>query len=122
MQGVGRVKQLFVVVLKAVVLAPLCQARAANTSASAPPFSHHTLSLQFLWLLDELLYPSYRSVTLHEPLFILAPPRTGSTSLHRALLSDSDRFFAPVTLDLFLPFITLIKLCHFARSRPTLQP
>jgi hypothetical protein len=71
--------------------------------------------VQFLWLLDELLYPAYRQVVLRDPVFILAPPRTGSTSLHRALSCDEAAFFAPVTIELFLPFITLCKLCHAAR-------
>lgn len=53
-------------------------------------------------------------------MFILAPPRTGSTSLHRALLSDRTRFFAPQTCELFFPFITLSKLLHYLHNRPRL--
>ena len=44
---------------------------------------------QFLWFMDDVLYPEHRSVPLHAPVFILAPPRTGSTSLHRALVSGA---------------------------------
>ena len=116
-QGVGRVKQVCVVIFKAILLAPLCQARRAAAPLRPPPDS---CAPQFLWLLDELLYPSYRHVKLEEPVFILAPPRTGSTSLHRALLSDESRFFAPVTVELFFPFITLSKLCHAMHASPAL--
>ena len=67
------------------------------------------------------MYPAHRDVVLHAPVFILAPPRTGSTSLHRALVSDSERFFAPLTLELFFPFITVQRALHFVHARPALR-
>ncbi len=76
---------------------------------------------QFLWFLDDVLYPAHRHVALQAPVFILAPPRTGSTSLHRALVSDTDRFFAPLTLELFFPFITVQKALHYLHDRPALR-
>jgi hypothetical protein len=71
--------------------------------------------------LDDVLYPAHRDVVLHAPVFILAPPRTGSTSLHRALVSDAERFFAPLTLELFFPFITVQRALHFVHARPALR-
>ena len=76
---------------------------------------------QLLWLLDEVLYPGYRRVELQSPVFVLAPPRTGSTSLHRALCADSDRFFAPQLVELFFPFITVSKALHAVHDRPALM-
>ena len=76
---------------------------------------------QLLWCLDELLYPSYRHVQLRSPVFILAPPRTGSTSLHRALLADEPRFFAPLALDFFLPFLCLSRPLRALRARPAVR-
>jgi len=77
--------------------------------------------LQFLWILDEVLYPGYRSVTLESPVFVLAPPRTGSTSLHRVLCADQDRFFAPQLVELFFPFITVARALHYVHDRPVLK-
>jgi hypothetical protein len=79
------------------------------------------LSAQFLWFLDDVLYPAHRSVALPSPVFILAPPRTGSTSLHRALVCDEARFFAPLTLELFFPFIIVARALHFVHNRPRLR-
>lgn len=72
-------------------------------------------------MLDDLLYPEYRDIQLREPVFILAPPRTGSTSLHRALTSDESRFYAPVTAELFFPFITVMRALHYVHGRPALR-
>ena len=68
-----------------------------------------------------MLYPAHRSISLEAPVFILAPPRTGSTSLHRALVSDDTRFFAPLVLELFFPFITVQRALHAIHDRPALR-
>jgi hypothetical protein len=68
-----------------------------------------------------VLYPSHRELVLEAPVFILAPPRTGSTSLHRALVSDDSRFFAPLVLELFFPFITVQRALHAIQRRPLLR-
>jgi hypothetical protein len=60
-------------------------------------------------------------VELQNPVFVLAPPRTGSTSLHRALCADTDRFFAPQLVELFFPFITVAKAMHAVHARPVLE-
>jgi hypothetical protein len=43
-------------------------------------------------LLDEILFPGYRRVEVREPLFIVGPPRSGTTFLHRVLSKDTERF------------------------------
>ena len=40
------------------------------------------------FLLDEIFFRNYRKVTVREPLFVLGPPRTGTTHLHRVLSAD----------------------------------
>ncbi|HSN52567.1 MAG TPA: sulfotransferase, partial [Woeseiaceae bacterium] len=37
------------------------------------------------FLLDEIFYRGYRDVQVREPLFVLGPPRSGTTFLHRVL-------------------------------------
>jgi len=39
-------------------------------------------------LLDELFFRGYRQVTVKEPLFVLGPPRTGTTQIHHTLAED----------------------------------
>jgi len=50
------------------------------------------VAAQFLhwltFLLDEIFYRGYRDVAVREPLFVLGPPRTGTTHLHRVLSAD----------------------------------
>lgn len=43
------------------------------------------------FLLDELLFPGYRRVEIREPLFVLGPPRSGTTHLHHVLAGDERR-------------------------------
>jgi hypothetical protein len=46
----------------------------------------------FGFLLDELLFPAYRRVTIKEPLFITGVPRSGTTFIQRMLAQDTERF------------------------------
>ena len=43
------------------------------------------------FLLDEILFRGYRKIKIHKPLFVVGPPRSGTTLLHRALAED-DQF------------------------------
>ncbi len=40
------------------------------------------------FLIDEILFRGYRSVEVRRPIFVLGPPRTGTTHLHRVLAAD----------------------------------
>ena len=40
-------------------------------------------------LLDELLFPGYRKVAVRAPLFVVGPPRSGTTFLHALLARDN---------------------------------
>lgn len=67
--------------------------------------------------LDELLFPRYRGVVVRRPLFILGPPRSGTTHLHRVLAEDRDRFTTLLTWELFLaPSIVQKKLVRAAAA------
>jgi hypothetical protein len=44
------------------------------------------------FLLDEIFFRGYRSVTIDEPVFIVGVPRSGTTFLHRLLAEDRERF------------------------------
>jgi hypothetical protein len=56
------------------------------------------------WLflfLDELCCPGYRQQKIDEPLFILGPPRSGTTRLHRVLAADRERFTTTSAIEAF---------------------
>jgi len=60
------------------------------------------VALQWLGLLlDELLFPAYRHVAVR-PVFIVGPPRSGTTLLHRTLALDEARFTTLRTWELLL--------------------
>lgn len=44
----------------------------------------------FGFLLDELFFRGYRRVDIRKPLFIVGPPRSGTTHLHHVLSADPD--------------------------------
>ena len=108
---------------KTLLLCPLFQAPfpPARSPCPRPPQPSDRLRAQhpqLLWLLDDLLFPAHRAVRLHAPVFIVAPPRSGSTTLHRAVAADDRRFCAPCAVELVLPFLPVMALVHWARSRP----
>jgi hypothetical protein len=46
----------------------------------------------FYFLLDELFFPSYRKVTLNQPVFIVGIPRSATTLMLQTLSADTERF------------------------------
>ncbi len=55
------------------------------------PFAFALQLLHWLTLLlDELFYRGYRNVAVREPLFVLGPPRSGTTHLHHVLSADPE--------------------------------
>jgi omega-hydroxy-beta-dihydromenaquinone-9 sulfotransferase len=72
-------------------------------------FPAYFLTLVFNWiglLLDEVLFWRYRRQVVERPMFIVGPPRTGSTLLQR-LLAESGKFSSLKTWEiLFAPSIT----------------
>jgi len=66
-----------------------------------------------LWHLDDILFPTYKQEDLSGSVFLVGGFRTGSTSLHRAMSLDDERFVSPRFLELAMPFITLHKFIDF---------
>ena len=60
------------------------------------------------WLLDEVLYGrKYRKVSLDDSVFLVGGFRTGTTSLHRAIALDEERFTSPRFIEIVFPFLTV---------------
>lgn len=66
--------------------------------------------IQFLhwlgFLLDDLLFRDYRKITIREPVFVLGPPRSGTTLVHRVLALDEQLTTLQTWECLFAPSIT----------------
>lgn len=66
------------------------------------------------WLLDKLLFPGFRQVTVREPVFIIGNMRSGTTFLHRLMARDTANFCTLKTWELgFAPTITQRKILTF---------
>lgn len=66
-----------------------------------------------LWLLDDVLFPGYRSVKIEKPVFIIGDARTGTTQYVQILARDTKNFCAPITLNALLPLISHWKIGSF---------
>ncbi len=56
--------------------------------------------------LDTLLFPEFRKTPIHDPVFIIGIPRSGTTFIHRTLALDRDQFSSVPTWEaLFAPAI-----------------
>ncbi|GMI61477.1 hypothetical protein ScalyP_jg2996 [Parmales sp. scaly parma] len=62
-----------------------------------------------LWAIDDFFFPYYRKESLENSVFIVGGFRTGSTSLHRAISLDEERFVSPRFLEIFVPFVSFHK-------------
>ncbi len=61
-------------------------------------------------LLDELLFRGYRRIRVTAPVFVLGPPRSGTTHLHRVLALDEGTTTFRTWECLFAPSVTARKL------------
>ncbi len=62
--------------------------------------------------LDHFLYPDFRRQKITKPVFIIAPPRSGTTFLQK-LLAKNRATFAPVLMyQTIFPSITIQKIIH----------
>jgi len=59
--------------------------------------------------LDYVLAPAFREVEVRAPVFVVAPPRSGTTLLYSLLAADP-RFFAPRLYETLLPSVSLLGL------------
>lgn len=61
--------------------------------------------------IDDILFPNYKSVEVNSPLFVVGPPRSGTTLLHRLIALDQDQFTTfPLWEILFAPAIWQKKI------------
>ncbi|MCP4716700.1 MAG: sulfotransferase [Deltaproteobacteria bacterium] len=62
------------------------------------------------FVFDEILFRGYRSLNVNRPVFIVGPPRSGTTFMHRLLAGDKDNFTAMKLWEIiFAPSITQKK-------------
>lgn len=73
-------------------------------------FTLHTFFLLLFRLIDEIFYPAYRKVTIKEPVFIVANPRSGTTYLHRLLCMDTGHFTYMKFAHTFYPTVSFVRL------------
>lgn len=60
-------------------------------------------------VLDYVIAPSFRKVEVRAPVFVVAPPRSGTTLLYSLLAADP-RFFAPKLYETLLPSVSMLRL------------
>ncbi|MGD2145230.1 MAG: sulfotransferase [Anaerolineae bacterium] len=61
--------------------------------------------------LDTLLFPAFRQVEVHEPVYIIGNPRSGTTFLHRLLACDERTFSTMRTWEILVsPSITMRRV------------
>jgi len=74
----------------------------------------HYLDLRFLalqwfhicaWHLDEILFPGFKDIDIKDPVFLVGGFRTGSTSLHRLMAMDDDRYISPKLFEVAIPYL-----------------
>ena len=59
-------------------------------------------------LIDDIIWgKEYRKVSLEDSIFLVGGFRTGSTSLHRTLAMDEERFVSPRFIEVTFPFLWL---------------
>jgi omega-hydroxy-beta-dihydromenaquinone-9 sulfotransferase len=66
--------------------------------------------------LDHVLTPGFRKVQVRAPVFVVAPPRSGTTLLY-ALLAADPRFLAPRLYETLLPSVSLLRLTEWIGAR-----
>ena len=63
------------------------------------------------FFLDDILFPGYRRQQIRQPVFIIGPPRSGTTYLQRILAADETQFSSMKTWEiLFAPSVTQKKI------------
>ncbi len=63
--------------------------------------------------IDEILFPNYKKIEIHRPIFIISNPRSGTTFLHRIMCNDQDRFVTNILYQTLFPSITFYRMVQF---------
>ncbi|MEM1175132.1 MAG: sulfotransferase [Pseudomonadota bacterium] len=77
-----------------------------------PVFVATQLITWLFWLLDEILFPRYHDVEIRSPLFVIGPPRTGTTFMHHVLAADENTTTFRLWECLFGVTISGRKICR----------
>lgn len=64
-------------------------------------------------LLDEILFPNYKTLPIKQPVFIISNPRSGTTFLHRLMCLDEEKFVYNLLYHTTFPSITLYRMIQF---------
>jgi hypothetical protein len=75
-------------------------------------FLSSILLVALLRWLDTLFYPDFRKIEVHQPVFIIAPPRSGTTFLQNVLCQDEERFIYWKMYQTIFPSICFQKLVN----------
>ncbi|MEN9446827.1 MAG: hypothetical protein RJA25_116 [Bacteroidota bacterium] len=67
----------------------------------------------FFRLLDELLFPNYKNITIKQPVFIISNPRSGTTFLHRLMCLDEEKFVYNLMYHTTFASITVHRMVQF---------
>lgn len=67
----------------------------------------------FTRIIDEILFPNYKNITVKQPVFIISNPRSGTTFLHRLLCLDEEKFVYNLLYHSTFPSITFYRMIQF---------
>jgi omega-hydroxy-beta-dihydromenaquinone-9 sulfotransferase len=73
-------------------------------------FLSFIILMALLRWLDTLFFPDFRKIEVHQPVFIIAPPRSGTTFLQNVLCQDEERFIYWKMYQTIFPSICFQKL------------
>ena len=81
-------------------------------------FYYATLPLiDIFFLLDDVFYGDYQKCSLDDAVFVIGGFRSGTTSLHRAIHLDEERFVSPRMFEVQWPYIWLLKFFDWLEER-----
>ena len=63
--------------------------------------------------LDHLLFPGFKRQAVQQPVFIVAPPRSGTTLTQKLLALDKERFIYNALYQTIFPAVTFQRLFDF---------
>lgn len=66
-----------------------------------------------LFTIDDIIFAGYRACSMTNSVFIVGGFRTGSTTLHRVLALDEERYVSPRFLELTMPFLSFHYFLDF---------
>ena len=76
-----------------------------------------TLLFAFMWVvvafgraLDHIFFPGFRRVKIARPVFIIAPPRSGTTFFQKLMSLDEERFVHAKLFQTIFPSVVYQKL------------